>query len=181
MVRKAWHLLLVIALLAAVAATTGCRHNGTSGVSTEVGDRMPIEGCLKIIDAEAIDLPYRSHIYALVAGHEYTLRYTAEKWMGKNDAQMDMRIELPPHLQQIGGDTAWCGQDKKMTIEVQVRPIEVGETEVTATVTNLVNDYWFTNTITVHVTGTVAEAKHFFDKPAKKQIQPVKVIEDMNE
>lgn len=37
-------------------------------------------------------------------------------------------------------------------------------------VTSLGNDFTTTNTVTVHITGTVEEENHLFDKPTEEQI-----------
>jgi len=182
MFQKVWQLLALATLLAAVALTLpGCGQNGLSRGSTAVGERYFVEGHLEIADAEARHEMGYPIQFAVVIGHEYTLRYTAEKWMGHEDSEMDMRIDLPSQLHLVGGQTAGSGQSKRMMLEVQVIPTEVGETEVTAKATNLGNNMWCPNTITVHITETVAEAKQFFDKPAKKHIKEIEVIKDANE
>lgn len=175
---RAWQLLLVITLLAAVAASIGFGQSETPIGQTGTGDRMDVEGYLEVTDAE--DSSVYSGAYAVVVGLEYTLRYTAEKVLNPVNAEMDMRIALPPQLRQISGAITWSGQDKRMILEVQVKPTEVGETEVIAMATNLSSDFTATNTITVHVTGTVTEAKHLFDKPAEENTWPIEVIKDAN-
>jgi hypothetical protein len=162
---RAWQLLLVIALLAVVAASVRFGQSETPIGQTGTGGSTDVEGYLEVTDAE--DNSVYSGAYAVAVGLEYTLRYTAEKILNLIDSEMDMRITLPPQLQQTGGATTWSGQDKRMILEVQVKPTEAGETEVLATATNLSSDSTAINTITVHVTGTVAEAKRLFDKPAE--------------
>ena len=43
------------------------------------------------------------------------------------------------------------------------------------------SDFTAPNTITVHITGTVEEAKHLYDKPAEEQIGKIEVIKAANE
>ena len=179
MVRRAWYLLFVTAMVAAVAASAGCGQNKASGGSTEVGERYFVEGYLKVIDAEASSVYWGA--CAVVVGHEYTLRYTAEKWMWHVDSEMEMQITLPPQLRQTGGDTTWSGRDKRMTLEVKVIPTEVGEIEVTATAINLGNGYGDRQTITVHVTKTVAEAKDLLNRPREEKTGEVETIKDASE
>jgi len=118
-----------------------------------------VEVRLSIINPTASNFEQRPLKFGIVKGEYYDLEFTAEKFMGRADDRMYMKIDLPKGFQLTSGDLEWTGRDKKHCMRLQFKPIEEGDFILEGTSMNLDTSFVATTSILVYVRSTADEAK----------------------
>jgi len=142
--------------LVAVSMFSGCI--GGDKENNE-GERMPVEAELSIPSALYKNANQRPIIYGVQSGEPFTVEFTAEKFMGNLDGELNMQMFLPEELQIVEGNTSWVGTDKFKTISVRVIAVKEGRYELSATATNLDTKFNTTTLMIVCVESDLEKLK----------------------
>jgi len=118
-----------------------------------------VEVQLLIINPTASNFEQRPPKFGVVKGEHYIVEFTAEKFMGRLDDRMHMKIDLPEGLQLMSGDLEWSGRDKQHSMQLQFKPIEEGDFIMKGTAINLDTNFSSTMNILVCVRSTADEAR----------------------
>jgi hypothetical protein len=211
MKKKAIKISILVLIFSVITLLVGCNDTTNSSgniiVENSTGDEVkitydevtitdsspnspyiPINSSLVIPDAEAAFIKARPIIYALAINKEYTIRNTITRYRWLQNAEMEFSIELPPKLELVSGDTYWRGTGEQKVIEQKVRTLELGEIEISSTVTNLDMEFvGFPIDIIIKaiIFNSDTEAKAYVDKRneefGKEKNIPMEIITDANE
>ncbi len=179
--------LIVVGFVCLVLVSAGCVINSTDENKIGIGERKFIEAQLSITNAEASNYYGYPSKFGLLKDRQYTLEFTAEKFMAAEDGEMEMNISLTEEFQIIDGDFVWSGTDKRKTIQVIIKPIKNGDYLISASAKNLdfltdpaISNGWSSIfKVSIFVRDTSSEAKEAVKPPKGNESSPVEILREV--